>query len=268
MCIYLFFLLYFKKNDALENIEGNIPEPAVPNDQYDSSHTLIYTISSLSNANIFCNTYNHANGYNGLKVGQRIQINDGLYNRTWYIAGFDCEYNGKTANNISFNNGYGICLIPTETVTAGIWNNSYSVEYEFGYINSTIHTSTLSTVASNLQNVLGSHLINRTVYLSSRNSGVMASIETKTTAYCTLMSEVQVLGFYYDPNSADIGEANYLLPLFYYTGNWLSSSYWLRSFGIGHGSDQLMGHIIDYEGKLESAVSTKYNGVRPMIYIR
>ena len=56
--------------------------------------------------------------------------------------------------------------------------------------------------------------------------------------------------------------------LFYYTGNWLSSSYWLRSFGIGHGSDQLMGHIIDYEGKLESAVSTKYNGVHPMIYIR
>ena len=95
----------------------------------------------------------------------------------------------------------------------------------------------------------------------------MPSIETKTTAYCTLMSRVQVLGFYYHPNSADIGEANYLLPLFYYTGNWLSS-YWLRSFGIGNGSNELMGCIIDYKGELSSARSTRYNGVRPMIYIR
>lgn len=75
--------------DTLEEIENNIP--LKNNSEYDPNHTLITTISSVSDANTFCNTYNHNNGYNGLKLGQRIQINDGVYNAAWIIAGFDLE---------------------------------------------------------------------------------------------------------------------------------------------------------------------------------
>ena len=52
MCIYLFFLLYFKKNDALQEIENNIPVK-VPNDQYDNNHTIVATFNSISDVNNF-----------------------------------------------------------------------------------------------------------------------------------------------------------------------------------------------------------------------
>ena len=183
----------------------------------------------------FCNTYNHTNGYNGLKLGQRIKINDGTYNEDWYIAGFDMEHNRYASDNTLYNNGYGICLIPKSNLTEDKWYNSAVSGIAVPYIRSIIHTSTLPTIANNLKNVLGSHLINRNVLLSS---GLDSSVESKeygncvnsytwTTSYCTLMSLQQVSGFgMYTYNTSasgshminydkyGIGEANYMLPLF------------------------------------------------------
>ena len=49
------------------------------NNKYDATVSL-GTWSSLSDVDNFFNTYNHANGYNGLKLGNYVTINDGTYN--------------------------------------------------------------------------------------------------------------------------------------------------------------------------------------------
>ena len=214
--------------DALEEIEGNIHIP-VPNDQYDSKHTLIATINSVSDANTFCNTYNHDNGYNGLKLGQKINISSGSVRTypnsyssysSWYIAGFDCEYNHTASDGSIRNNGYGICLVMSNAMYV---NSVYFHEFDLSgdkvpYNSSTMHTSTLPTVASALQSTLGSHLVNRNVLLSSAAGSTGSTAYIWTTAYATLMSIHQLIG--YPPsnicNKYDVGEANYTLPLYNY----------------------------------------------------
>ena len=203
--------------DALEDVESSIPssDSILINYNYDSSNTLIATFNSTSDVNTFCNTYNHSDNYNGLKLGQRIQINDGTYNKTWYIAGFDCEYNNVASDCTIKNNGYGICLIPTTSLMSAQWNTSSDISG--GYINSTMHTSTLPTIANNLKNVLGSHLINRNVLLSSEVSNRGVTKLSWNTSYCTLLSIFQCDGIGtsdYMGSIADDGEANYKLPLF------------------------------------------------------
>ena len=249
-------------NDAIEEIENNLSSQS----EYDKNHSIVAIITSTSQADTFCNTYNHANGYNGLKLGQRIYIGDGTYNQLWYIAGFDCEHNTVAADGTIKSNGYGICLIPETYVTTAQWDTrSHTNNYggvsslpHTSYIQSTMHTSTLPTVANKLKNVLGNHLINRNVLLgsgvnltltpsSSQINGTNAY--TWTTAHCTLLSPKQTLGDYcythynndsnYDwfpndlySNRFDDGEANYKLPLFNYISlknNNVPIRFWLRA---------------------------------------
>ena len=196
----------------MEDIENSAIDP---NMLYDYTSSTVYTINSLSDTNNFCNTYNHDNGYNGLKLGQRVQINDGTYNKAWYIAGFDCEYNHTASDGSIKDNGYGICLIPTLNLGTDAWDNS-QLEYH-PYISSTMHTSTLPTIANNLKNVLGSHLINRNVLLSSEVSNRGVTKLSWNTSYCTLLSIFQCDGIGTSDHMgsiADDGEANYKLPLF------------------------------------------------------
>ena len=213
----------------MEEIEGDM-YVHVPNDQYDPNHTLVYTISSTSQADTFCNTYNHSNGYNGLKLGQKINIASSIktYPNTyansyssWYIAGFDCEYNHTASDGTIKDNGYGICLVMSNAMYV---NGTCFHEFDLSennkvpYISSTMHTSTLPTVASSLQSTLGSHLANRNVLLSSAANSTGSTSYTWTTAYATLMSIHQLIG--YPPsaicNKYDTGEANYFLPLYGY----------------------------------------------------
>ena len=97
----------------MEEIENSIPDDSIgiPNTLYDASEPIISTLSSVSDANIFCNKYNHNNGYNGLKLGQTIVINDGMYDMRWQIAGFDLEYKKYASDGTIRDNGYGICLV-------------------------------------------------------------------------------------------------------------------------------------------------------------
>ena len=208
--------------DAIEDIENALPNV---NDIYDPN-TIIATINSITDANQFCNTYNHNNGYNGLKLGQIIRINDGSYNNDWYIAGFDCEYNHTASDGTIKDNGYGICLIPTSELISSKWcqDNTEPVSY----IESIVHVSTLPTIANSLKNVLGDHLVNRNVLLGSKVSTekkIGTISYTWTTAYCTLMSVGQITGTFASYNNKyDDGEANYKLPLFNYTVYRLDSS--------------------------------------------
>ena len=255
--------------DALEEIEKEfLPDQSDPNGRYDASTVKTYTINSITDANQFCNTYNHDNNYskNGndkLRLGDRIQINDGTYNKAWIIAGFDMEANNIADDGRANNNGYGICLIPETYVTTAQWDTkSHSNGYggvsslpHTSYLQSTIHTSTLPTVANKLKNVLGNHLINRNVLLGSRVNLTLTPSSSQingtnsytwTTAYCTLMSPKQLYNEYfqhyerddniydYSPNyyysnKYDDGEANYYLPIFNHKSPCIEYQYWTRA---------------------------------------
>ena len=102
-----------------------------------------------------------------------------------------------------------------------------------------MHTSHLPDIVTNLQNVLGSHIVQRNVLLSSSvDSNYHSNAYTWTTAYATLMSIGQITGtFAANRNKYDDGEANYKLPLFNYENYWNDSGLWLRGVASsGHGA--------------------------------
>ena len=243
------------ENDAIDEVEDNIPSQnsILINYNYDPSNTLIATFNSFTDTNNFCNTYNHSNNYNGLKLGQRIQINDGTYNKAWYIAGFDCEYNNVASDCTIKNNGYGISLIPTTSLMSAQWNTSSDISG--GYISSTMHTSTLPTVANNLKNVL----------LSSSANTRGATAHTWTTSYCTLISRTQLEGFYrvMSEQKYNVGEAWYQIPLFKFILTTFLIDSWMRDISSNTSAD----YIWNYANITNATPTTSY-GIFPLIYIR
>lgn len=230
-----------------------------PNTRYDPDNKLIGTFNSIEEVNQFLNQYKHDNKYTGLKLGQRIQINDGVHNARWYIAGFDCEYNKIASDGTTYDNGTGIMLIP-ETY---LIKNSYDSS-EKGYIGSTIHTTTLPTIANNLKRVLGTHLIERNVLLSSSISGDNSNNYTWTKAYATLPSVGQLTGTFASHNNKyDDGEANYKLPLFNYMEYKTGSLFWSRGFYGSNFAWRVRG-----DGSVGFNYAGFNYGVRPLIYIR
>ena len=286
----------------MEEIEGNISTPVPNNTMYDSNHTIVATINSTADADNFRNKYNHANNYNGLKLGQIINIKYNNYTSQFIRAGFDMESNRYASDGTLYDNGYGICLIPYSNLDGGTVWNTYSNATP--YINSSMHTSTLPTMASKLQSVLGNHLINRNVLLSSsidrsfennNTTGCCTNGYRWTTAYCTLLSLYQYTGFGMSRSNYNvggdyeigydlygIGEANYMLPLFSFDyfkyGGW--ASFTLRNI-IYFGSvytktyQAFTGAPIDEHsnstysvGLVDLNYSHPNYYVRPMIYIR
>ena len=223
--------------DAIEDIENALPNV---NDIYDPN-TIIATINSITDANQFCNTYNHNNGYNGLKLGQRIKINNSTYysdsSKDWYIAGFDLEHNQIAADGSTYDNGYGIFLIPRSHI---INSANSTISFSWGnttsdpitpIISSALHTSTIPTIASALQTVLGSCLVYRNVLLGS---GIGSTYPAYTNSYdwtktfLSVMSVQQILGIGYGADSIgnqyDTGEATYKLPLYNFRSPFAFSS--------------------------------------------
>ena len=260
----------------MSRLEDNIyPDP---NQEYDTGNIQIATWNTTTDVNQFCNKYNHDNKYNGLKLGQRIQINDGTYNKSWIIAGFDVESNKIASDGKSYDNGYGIALVPQTQLFEAQWHTSYTTNIP--YINSSMHTSTLPTIANNLKKVLGNHLINRNVLLSSSVSTgkeVGSTAYTWTTAYCTLMSIGQMTGKFASYNNKyDDGEANYKLPLFDYMEYKTGYAFWSRGvwgrsvngryFAWAVGSDGYIGSTLLDNGYELGVGWTCW--ARPLIYIR
>ena len=262
--------------DAIEDIESQLPGV---NDTYDPEYTLIYTINSITDANQFCNTYNHNNRYNGLKLGQRIQINDGTYNIAWYIAGVDCESNCLAADGSTFDNGYGICLIPETDVGESAWMNDItSSTINYSYEKSDIHNNILPQVSNKLLQVLGSHLINRNVLLGNNigtNGYSNSYIWVKS--YAEIMSGYQITGNaarYF--NKYDDGEGNYELPIYKFVDYWRlfkvdtydSKGAWIRGVSqFAYAYYVTYAPYNDYIYGLE--LVKKYTArIVPMIYIR
>lgn len=124
------------------------------------------------------------------------------------------EHNQLAADGTTFDNGYGICMIPRTKLTTATWNTDSILDG--AYNSSTMHTSHLPGIVTKLQRVLGSHIVQRNVLLSSsvdRNG--YSNAYTWTTAYATLMSIGQMTGtFTENENNYDDGKANYKLPIF------------------------------------------------------
>ena len=242
-----------------------------PNTRYEVKN--LGTWSSIEDVDNFLFSCCHDTGYYGATIGSYVTINDGTYNKEWVIAGFDCEHNKTASDGTPYDNGYGICLIPKNSLGNYAWNNT-AIN---GYNGSDINTSTLPTVANNLKKVLGDYLIERNVLLSNSRAGnpsYYANSYVWTTAYCTLMSAGQVTGtFASNRNKYDDGEANYKLPLFNYeTWSFDASLTWLRGiYGINYDGGIFFDGIVyclTTSGNSGYSACKNRQGLRPLIYIR
>ena len=269
----------FSANDTVQSIiikmlgdMGQTPiDTSTPNTRYKSQN--LGTWTSIEDVNTFLDACNHVTGYYGATIGSYVTINDGTYNKEWVIAGFDMEHNATAADGSTYDNGYGICLIPKTSLGKYEWDIS---GISNGYNGSDINTSTLPKVANNLKKVLGDHLVLRNVLLSSGIDRNMyyASKYTWTTAYCTLMSAGQITGtFASNRNKYDDGEANYKLPLFNYETWSFDTTAWLRGIYSKQYNDSFVfdGYVYVLTTSGDSGLhgcSSSSNGLRPLIYIR
>ena len=212
--------------------------------------------------------YNNANGYKSatrpLRLGDYVTIQDGTYNAQWMIAGFDMESNQKAADGTTYNNGYGIGFIPKTQVTTASWN--FDSILTGGYKSSYMHTTVLPDIVTKLKTILGSHLIQRNVLLSSGvDSDYHSNAYTWTKAYATLMSIGQMTGnFAANINKYDDGEANYKLPIFNHKEYKTGSEFWSRCVSTSEGA-----WSVYFNGSLDDVTDTSFSfGVRPLIYLR
>lgn len=154
-------------------------------------------------------------------------------------------------------------MVPQIQVTTGQWNTSNTVTG--GYMASHMRNTVLPGVITNLQNVLGSHIVNRNVLLSSSvGVGYYPDRYTWTTAYATLMSFGQITGTFSSIKYND-GEANYKLPVFRLIDYKTGYKFWTRCLS----ADNILG-IITYngDGALNYDSPNATCGVRPLIYLR
>ena len=248
---------------------GILPDPN-PNNRYDENHSIMATLSSTTDTNQFCNTYNHNNKYGNLKLGQIISIYySGSYIR-WYIAGFDVESNKIASDGKSYDNGYGIALVPETAFSTSEWNDS---NVRVSYMTSTMHTVTLPKISNDLKTVLGSHLINRNVLVGSNTNDSATTAYRWTTTYATLMSIGQMTGnFAYNHTKYDDGEANYKLPLFDYMNYDSKQFFYSRNYyGKDHNSNYYGAYGINPGGNISYGLFRNLGTnrpVRPLIYIR
>ena len=248
----------------LGDVGQNI-DTSTPNTRYKSQN--LGTWSSVEDVDSFLYRCRHVTGYYGATIGSYVTIMDGIYNKEWVIAGFDMEHNKTTLDGITYDNGYGICLIPKKSLGNYAWSHKVS-GYTNNYKSSDINKTILPDVANNLKKVLGDHLVLRNVLLSSaRNSSYYASAYTWTTAYCTLMSAGQITGtFASNSNKYDDGEANYKLPLFNYEAWSFDELAWLR--GLHNSRSNLGVYCITTSGDVAKRDCDNSGGLRPLIYIR
>lgn len=262
--IFFLFLLHIIKYDAIEEIENSIPDDSIgiPNTLYDASESIISTLSSVSDTNTFCNRYNHNNGYNGLKIGQTIKINDGLYNMRWQIAGFDLEYKKYASDGTIRDNGYGICLVAMGGMGLVRWYNSTNgCDYYWSNC-----FDECETISSRISTILSTHLVTRNVLVGDSADSTGHTSYTWTTARATLLSVGQCNGILMKNNNKyDDGEANYKLPLFNYKDYWKADSdFWTRNLK----SENQVWCVQAIGGVDSRPCTSDWVEMRPMIYIR
>lgn len=266
-------VVYSLKNtisDLSADIE-TIQDQLDPNKRYESKN--LGTWSSATDISTFLSRFNHDNLYKDgdteLSIGNYVTI---AYNsREWVIAGFDCEHNQTAADGTVYDNGYGICLVPKTAIKyQAPW--AYSNTITGAYKSSYMHRTILPELATDMDNVLGSNIVNRNVLLStSVDSNNHANSYSWTNAKFTLMSVCQLTGTSASHHTKyDDGEANYKLPLFNYESCNTGRYYWLRNI---HGTfptntSAYTAFCISNSGSIDYNNVTGGLDLRPMIYIR
>lgn len=202
------------------------------------------TFTSTAELETFLSNHEIATGnFTDLYLGDYFTIQDGTYNANWMIAGFDTEfYKGwlvDGSSDVQWINQHHITLIPRIPLFNAQMNSTNTTSG--GYKGSAMHTSTLPTVVSNLQTVLGTHLLKRYALLSNAvdttrsnmfgTAGGASSSWEWTEVYATLPSEVQIYGStIWSSSGYDTGEACMKLPVFNFINHVQFSrwSFWLR----------------------------------------
>ena len=253
--------------DALEEAANNIISVIDNPNKRTYSPRDLGTIASIQDADTFFDRFKNSNNYAygniKLALGDYITIQDGTYNVQWEIAGFDMEDNQTAADGTVYDNGLGICMIPKTQVTTGQWSNNANTTTG-GYKSSYMHNTVLPGIVTTLKNVLGDHIVNRNVLLSSTVTSGKSSAYAWTTAYATLMSIGQMNGtFASNSNKYDDGEAIYKLPLFDHEEYKTSSDFWSRGVVNGVGA-----WCVTSGGSIGNSAAGNTFGVRPLIYLR
>lgn len=238
------------------------------NGVFDGNMTLIDTWNSASDVEDFLTEHEVSTGkFTGLKVGQRIKINDGTYNKEWFIAGFDLDYKLGTASSSPYYiSQHHICLIPTGILANGSMNGTATTSG--GYKGSVMYTTTLPAIATTLQTVLSTHLLEQCLEISSLVSSTTGTSQMSERAkqYISLMTECQVFGFSLHGNKFDNGWNTMKLPIFNFIHSSMGNDiqiypYWLRSVaGTSVFAD------CDFGRDTVSSADTS-NGIRPYIVV-
>ena len=222
------------------------------------TNKLLATFNSLSDAQAFVEKYIKSNGKfdKSIRVGDKIQINDGTYNKEWIIVGFNTQSRATSQPHIS--------LIPTYSL--GDYKMNSSDTNSGGYAGSAAFT-TCNSMANNLARVLGDYLLTRNELLG--NSGYSSYTTASKSVRVNLLNEIQVFGSRTYSVASEDGYDTTQLPGFRLNkvsktitsnNNW----WWLRSAGSGYSRD----FCYIYNGS-PSHTSANYNtfAFRPLITI-
>ena len=255
----------------------NAYEPSYNKNGIYTGRNLGVTLTSSNLANFLADHNISTGHFTGLGLGDYFTIQDGTYNANWMIAGFDTEFYKDWlvdgSSDVQWITQHHITLIPRIPLFNAQMNSTNTTSG--GYKGSAMHTSTLPTVVSNLQTVLGTHLLKRYALLSNAvdttrsnmfgTAGGASSSWEWTEVYATLPSEVQIYGStIWSSSGYDTGEACMKLPVFNFINHTQFSrwAFWLR--GVASSSNFC---TASGDGDASAWDASYSSGVRPVICI-
>ena len=252
------------------SVLNKMPSLLHPNNRYEDKK--IGECSSSLEVEYFFNKYNHATGYDGLSLGNYITINDGVYNADWMIAGFD-TYKGIGQTD----SGYGMVIIPRtyiETSSQSTWQMHTNATTEGGYVGSTMNTTTLESVSTQILKMIGTHNVTLSTTLTNSTDSSKSKPNGLTGAangykwynkYISLMSEYQVFGNSVFGNSLDGGCQLIKLPVFNFIkpNEYAKVNFWIRTIASSTSYS-----YVSSSGTCWYDNANTYKYLRPLFYVR
>ena len=209
--------------------------------------------------------------FNNIRLGDIITINDGTVTCDWLVAGFNTELNKGSTNIISTNH---VAFIPKNVYSNSAMNGSNVTTG--GFKGASTMWTTLDTIVSRLNNILGSSLLSRDILITNTVDNTKASAagagytgsstnwEWKNSKI-TLLSEVQVYGStVFSSSGMDVGEGFEKLPIFnFITPTYYGrSTWWLRAV-----ASSTYFCSVGYDGVAVNTGASYSYGVRPLIIV-
>jgi hypothetical protein len=147
----------------------------------DSTGSVIATFNSTNDVKDFVESNISTKGFSeNVKLGGKIQINDGTYNKEWIIVGFNTQSSATSQPHIS--------LIPTDSLGNFVMNIDDT--NRGGYAGSAAF-AICNNIANNLARVLGDYLLTRNELLGT---GYPSYTTTSKSVRVNLLNEIQVFG--------------------------------------------------------------------------